>query len=137
MELLIALAVIMTLAAVTIPNLMRARMAANEAAAVASLRTVTNAMMEYQSAYPSIGYAALLANLGGRGVSPCAPTTSNACLIDDSLAAGTKSGYEIAATGFADPNSGINTAFQAGAAPISYNLTGAAAFCATERHGAI
>jgi len=132
MELLLALVVIMTLAAVAIPNLMRARMAANEASAVASLRTVANAMMEYQAAYPNIGFAVRLANLGGRGVSPCTPTTSNACLIDDALAAGVKSGYEIAATGLADVNSGINTAFQAGAAPISYNRTGAAAFCATE-----
>src|SRR4051795_2270452 len=64
-ELLIVVAIILIIAAIAIPNLLRSRMAANEASAVASLRTVTTGEVTYQTAYPTVGYAPALVNLGG------------------------------------------------------------------------
>jgi type IV pilus assembly protein PilA len=64
-ELLIVVAIILIIAAIAIPNLLRARMAANESSAVASIRTVTTAEITYQTGYPTVGYAPALVNLGG------------------------------------------------------------------------
>src|SRR5262249_41536286 len=66
-ELLIVVAIILIIAAIAIPNLLRSRMAANEASAVGSLRTVNTAAVTYSSTYPSSGYPANLKNLGTSG----------------------------------------------------------------------
>src|SRR5256886_2294579 len=97
-ELLIVVAIILIIAAIAIPNLLRSRMAANEASAVGSLRTVNTAEVTFSTTYPSIGFASLAA-LGGVA-STCATTATStaACLIDDTLATGTKSGYTFKAT---------------------------------------
>src|SRR5208283_1785714 len=100
-ELLIVVAIILIIAAIAIPNLLRARMAANEASAVASVRTINTAMVTYDSSYPDVGFAATLATLGG--AHPCTPSSTTACLIDSLLAAGVKSGYNFAATGAGGP----------------------------------
>ena len=92
-ELLIVVAIILIIAAIAIPNLLRSRMAANEASAVGSLRTINTAEVTFATTYPSNGFAALTA-LGG--TAPCTSATStSACLLDDVLsgAAATKSGY--------------------------------------------
>ncbi len=95
-ELLIVVAIILIIAAIAIPNLLRSRMAANEASAVGSLRTINTAEVTFSTTYPSVGFAALAA-LGG--AAPCTTALSTAaCLIDDTLATGTKSGYTFAAT---------------------------------------
>jgi type IV pilus assembly protein PilA len=95
-ELLIVVAIILIIAAIAIPNLLRSRMAANEASAVGSLRTINTAEVTYSTTYPSIGFASLAA-LGG--AAPCTTATSaGACLIDNVLATGTKSGYTFTAT---------------------------------------
>jgi type IV pilus assembly protein PilA len=94
-ELLIVVAIILIIAAIAIPNLLRSRMAANEASAVGSLRTINTAEVTYSTTYPATGFAALT-SLGG--AAPCTAATSTAaCLIDDVLTAGTKSGYNFAA----------------------------------------
>ncbi len=62
-ELLIVVAIILIIAAIAIPNLLRAKMAANEASAVGSLRTINTSSVEYSTTY-SIGYPAALTNLG-------------------------------------------------------------------------
>jgi type IV pilus assembly protein PilA len=97
-ELLIVVAIILIIAAIAIPNLLRSRMAANEASAVGSLRTIDTAEMTYSTTYPSIGYANL-ASLGGAAPT-CATatgaTSTTACLIDDVLAnTAVKSGYNF------------------------------------------
>src|SRR6201987_2530970 len=104
-ELLIVVAIILIIAAIAIPNLLRARMAANEASAVASIRTINTGMITYNSTYPTVGYATTLAALGG--ASPCTPSSTTACLIDGVLSAGTKSGYTFHATGAGGPPTGI------------------------------
>src|SRR5512135_1123702 len=104
-ELLIVVAIILIIAAIAIPNLLRARIAANESSAVASIRTITTAETTYQSAYPTWGYADTMAKLGPpSAVLPCpasGPTQASSCLIDGVLAfavaPGTaKSGYYFA-----------------------------------------
>ena len=87
-ELLIVVAIILIIAAIAIPNLLRARMAANESSAVASIRTINTAEITYSSSYPTVGFAGTLAALGG--VAPCTPTSTAACLIDSVLAGGVK-----------------------------------------------
>src|SRR2546423_13996253 len=100
-ELLIVVAIILIIAAIAIPNLLRARMAANEASAVASIRTINTGQVTYNSTYPTVGFAASLTTLGG--VAPCTPSSTTACLIDSVLAAGTKSGYTFLTVGAGGP----------------------------------
>ena len=107
-ELLIVVAIILIIAAIAIPNLMRSRMAANEASAVGSVRTINTAEVTYSSAYPDVGFTTTLSNLAG-AASACASTTgassTQACLIDAVLGSGTKSGYNFAlANGSGTPN---------------------------------
>src|SRR5579864_4531904 len=85
-ELLIVVAIILIIAAIAIPNLLRARMAANESSAVASVRTVNTAEVTYNSTYPTIGFSSSLINLGGALGAACVPTSTSACLIDSVLA---------------------------------------------------
>src|SRR5437879_4789453 len=79
-ELLIVIAIILIIAAMAIPNLLHSRIAANEASAVSSIRSINSAEVSYQAAYPTHGYAAKLADLGGG--SPCTPSPTSACLVD-------------------------------------------------------
>ena len=127
-ELLIVVAIILIIAAIAIPNLLRARMAANESSAVASIRTINTAMVTYNSTYPTVGFAGSLAVLGG--VAPCTPTSTTACLIDSVLAAGVKSGYTFAAApGVAAVP---QTTYYATAVPVTLNQTGTRSFCSFE-----
>jgi type IV pilus assembly protein PilA len=98
-ELLIVVAIIMIIAAIALPNLLMARMEANESSAVQSLRTIQTAETEYATTYPSLGFSTTLAALGGNSSSSCVASSAQACLIDNQLASGTKSGYIITWTG--------------------------------------
>jgi type IV pilus assembly protein PilA len=83
-----AVPIILIIAAIAIPNLLRARMAANEASAVGSLRTINTAAISYSATYPN-GFPPSLDSLGGSGAATC----DHAELIDATLASGQKSGY--------------------------------------------
>ena len=96
-ELLIVVAIILIISAIAVPNYLRSRMQANEASAVGSVRIINTAAITYSSTYVANGYPAALANLGG--INPCNATAVAACLVDDTLAAGIKSGYTFAWTG--------------------------------------
>jgi type IV pilus assembly protein PilA len=124
-ELLIVVAIILIIAAIAIPNLLRARIAANESSAVASVRTINTAEISYNSAYPTVGFAGSLGALAGT-CNGTAPTSTGACLIDTQLASGTKSGYSFVAT-----PSGSNPAggYMAAGSPITPNQTGVRSFC--------
>jgi type IV pilus assembly protein PilA len=123
-ELLIVVAIILIIAAIAVPSFLRSRIAANESAAVAALRTLNTAQISYNSAYPSVGYASSMANLGGTSCAP--PSSSGACLIDTVLAAGQKSGYSFALSNVSGtPNSTYT--FIAG--PIAFNNSGMRYFC--------
>jgi len=90
-ELLIVVAIILIISAIAIPNLLRSRMAANEASAVGSLRTINTACISYTTTY-GIGFPAKLNNLGTSG----GASSSSSDLIDNVLAGGAKSGYTFA-----------------------------------------
>jgi len=124
-ELLIVVAIILIIAAIAIPNLLQARVAANEASAVASLRTINTAEISYVSSYPTVGFAPTLASLGGTSCD--APDQNGACLIDSVLAGGTKNGYTFNSTGLGSNPAG---GYFAVALPISGG--GNRSFCSTE-----
>ena len=129
-ELLIVVAIILIIAAIAIPNLLRARMAANEASAVSSIRTINTGEITYNSTYPTVGYAADLAVLGPSAATPCAASSTNACLIDAVLASGTKSGFKFnEAPGSA---STPQVSYYATATPVTLNQTGTRSFCSYE-----
>jgi type IV pilus assembly protein PilA len=128
-ELLIVVAIILIIAGIAIPNLLRARIAANESAAAESVRQIATAEIAYNAAYPTDGYSTNLAALGGPA-SNCAPTSTTACFIDSVLSAGSKSGYTFFAAGFST-GSGPNTTFVSSSAPQSFNQTGVRDFCIT------
>lgn len=92
-ELLIALAIIFLLVAISLPHLMTARNRAEEASAIASLKAVHAAESLYQNNYPAKGYSPSLVRLGNNGSTCETPSASNACLIDSGLASGLKDGY--------------------------------------------
>ena len=94
-ELLIVVAIILIIASIAIPSLLSSRMSANEASAVANLRTVATAETAYSASYAAIGYSNALADLGDGGSSNCVASSTQACLIDSLLAGGVKSGYTI------------------------------------------
>jgi prepilin-type N-terminal cleavage/methylation domain-containing protein len=128
-ELLIVVAIILIIAAIAIPNLIRSKMAANEASAVASERTINTSEVVYSSTYnvASIFSASLTALSDGGTAANCAagaiPNSANACLIDSALAAAIpgsqgKSGYTFL---YANPAAGSYTVQ---AAPVNVNSTG-------------
>jgi prepilin-type N-terminal cleavage/methylation domain-containing protein len=123
-ELLIVVAIILIIAAIAIPNLLRARIAANESSAVASLRTLNTAQISYNSSYPAVGFATALSALSGVSCTP--PGSSGACLIDTQLSSGSKSGYSFALSGAAGTPNG---SYQFIATPLTPNQTGVRYFC--------
>ena len=133
-ELLIVVAIILIIAAIAIPNLLQAKLAANEASAAGSLNAMKSAEVTYYSAYPNIGYSPDIGSLGG--AVPCTPASTNACLIDSKLSSSTpgstgKSGYVYLATGIMTGGATINTAFVAAASPMTVHSTGNHDYCTT------
>ena len=120
-ELLIVVAIILIIAAIAIPNLIRSKMAANESSAVASLRTINTSQVAYNNTYP--GTYGTLASLGPGGATCATAGSSSACLIDNLLASGTKSGYTFTLTG-----TGSSTNYTSKASPTAAN-TGTKQFC--------
>jgi prepilin-type N-terminal cleavage/methylation domain-containing protein len=123
-ELLIVVAIILIIASIAIPNLLRARMSANEASAVGAIKAINSAQISYLSAYPTAGYAATLGALGGSTCSP--PNSTSACLIDTQLASGSKSGYNFTIIGAGGTPA---AAYEVVAAPSVPNKTGTRYFC--------
>ena len=129
MELMIVMAIILIIAAIAIPGMREAKINADEASAVGSIRAINAAEVSYQAAYG--GFADSLANLGG--AEPCTKSSATACLLDQSLAGGVKSGYVFVATG-GNPSGGENTSYVVGAAPEVFDRTGKRLFCSTEKN---
>jgi type IV pilus assembly protein PilA len=131
-ELLIVVAIILIIAAIAIPSLLQAKISANEASAVGSLRTMTSAEAAYYTAYPTVGYATSITQLGGAG--PCTPTSTTACLIDNALATSTpgsvgKSGYVFQATGVTTGGASYLDAYVIGSTPLTMYSTGNHDYC--------
>jgi type IV pilus assembly protein PilA len=142
-ELLIVVAIILIIAAIAIPNLLRARMAANESSAAGSLRSINTANATFQTTYGH-SFAPTLVALGGPtlGVGVTPPCT-NANLIDEALGAAgtpTKSGYQFVYTSaIPDPSDavcGSMTTYTVTGDPVTENGTGIRGFY-TDQTGVI
>jgi prepilin-type N-terminal cleavage/methylation domain-containing protein len=112
-EIMIVVAIIALLAAIAIPNLLRARLAANESAAIAALKTVASAAHTYRAANP--GYPGTLPTLYANLTPP---------YIDSVLASGTKQGYSFALLGTDQDANNNYQGFTANAAPVTVGTTG-------------
>jgi type IV pilus assembly protein PilA len=132
-ELLIVVAIILIIAAIAIPNLLRSRMAANEASAVGSLRTINTSNVTYASTY-GIGFAGALTDLGDGGACPTPPTSTQACLIDTTLATAPhqKSGYKFTYTATAGTASAPNNTYKLNGDPVAAGSSGQSAFFTDE-----
>jgi type IV pilus assembly protein PilA len=129
-ELLIVVAIILIIAAIAIPNLLRSRMAANEASAVGSLRTINTACVTYSTNYNTVGYPGSLAALGPAATA----NSSSADLVDSVLALGTKSGYTF--TFVPDATNTPSTGYSVTAEPQNRGTTGQSGFF-TDQSGVI
>jgi type IV pilus assembly protein PilA len=123
-ELLIVVAIILIIAAIAIPSLIKSKMSANEASAAGSVRTITTAENTYAATCPATGFSATLVELntgaicaGGQGI------------LDDILGASDpsfKSGYQFTYTSTAI--GGVNTAFTIAGVPTTVGATGQRGF---------
>ncbi|MGD0841336.1 MAG: prepilin-type N-terminal cleavage/methylation domain-containing protein [Candidatus Acidiferrales bacterium] len=120
-ELLIVVVIILIIAAIAIPNLLRSKMASNEASAVGSLRTLNTACVTYSTNYG--GFPSSLNALGGEGTSS-APTSTAAELIDNVLQSGSKSGYSFGFSASATDSAGNVDSYIINANPSNPGVTG-------------
>ena len=136
-ELLIVIAIILIIAAIAIPNLIQARISANEAAAASSLRTITTAAVVYSTTYQN-GYPPTIGALGPPAGAQA--TCDNADLIDPILTVAPfqKSGYTYSYTG-ATPVTVAGgcgapgfQAYLVTAVPMIHGFTGNQSFCSDE-----
>ncbi len=124
-ELLIVVAIILIIAAIAIPNLLRSKMAANEASAVGSLRTLNTSSVSFSTTYGN--YPPALGDLGPS----TSPTSTAADLIDSTLASGVKSGYSFTYT-----SSSTYQQYSITASPVTAGVTGQRYFF-TDQSGVI
>jgi type IV pilus assembly protein PilA len=129
-ELLVVVAIILIIAAIAIPNFLRAKISANESSAVSSIHAVDTAEIGYSSMYVDIGYSASLADLGPGGTGTCPGTATASCFIDPVLASGTKSGYLFTYVQNTSVTPSIQ--FTINADPQMPNLTGQRGFFSDE-----
>lgn len=132
-ELLIVVAIILIIAAIAIPNLLRSRISANEASAVASIRAISQAEVQYATTYPQLGFADSLEKLGPGKADQ--PTAEAANLLDPALARGQKSGYTFTLTTNKGNKTGrdtANTTFTIIAEPLTPGQTGIRTFCSNQ-----
>jgi type IV pilus assembly protein PilA len=136
-ELLIVVAIILIIAAIAIPNLLRSKMSANNSAAASTLRTINTSEVTYNTNYPAQGYAPDLKTLGppAGGCPATGPTSAASCLLDSTVGCATGTGTT------ACPKSGFNYYLQsqattapfgdytATADPITWESTGNRTYC--------
>lgn len=135
-ELLVVVAIVLIIAAIAIPNLLRARLAANQAAAVESVRTITSASIVYSATY-STGFPDSLSTLGGVAPASC----NGAVLLDDVITtpphqkSGYKFGYTPVGAPIASSPPGCPAAYNqylATAVPLNIGTTGQSSYCADQ-----
>jgi type IV pilus assembly protein PilA len=123
-ELLIVVAIILIIAAIAIPNLLKAKMTANEASAVESLRTIDTGETTYAASCPDVGFSSTLKELNTGAI-----CLSGKNIIDDVLGGAdpsTKSGYTFNYAG--TQSGGLYTAYTITALPGVVGVTGQRGF---------
>ncbi len=127
-ELLIVVAIILIIAAIAIPNLLRSRIAANESSAVGSVRSVNTAQVTYASTYPDVGFATTLSQLGPVSTPGAAPTSTNAGLLDGVLGCANaicgKSGYNFTLNANLPTNGVAGASYSVNGDPITVGQSG-------------
>lgn len=130
-ELLIVVAIILIIAAIAIPNLIRSRIAANEASAVSAVKTINTAQITYAATYPNLGFADDLAKLGGAPGGSVGPNSAE--ILDWVLGCPSqpcpKSGYLFA---IVNPVGNPVSNFQVTAVPQAVGSSGLRGFCADQ-----
>jgi type IV pilus assembly protein PilA len=126
-ELLIVVAIILIIAAIAIPNLLRSKMAANEASAVATMRTLNTSCVAYSTTYGT--YPTNLSDLAPAST----PSSTAADLVDSVLGKdpATKSGYTFVYTA-----ANSNSTYKLVATPVTQGVTGQRGFF-TDQSGVI
>ena len=136
-ELLIVVAIILIIAAIAIPNLLRSRIAANQSSAVGSLRTLNTAEVTYSTTY-NTGYSSTLGDLGPGSPGANVPNATAAGLVDEVLSGingsgGTtgpgamqsaKSGYSFIYAPAGTDATGKYNSYTINANPVSPGTTG-------------
>jgi prepilin-type N-terminal cleavage/methylation domain-containing protein len=130
-ELLIVVAIILIIAAIAIPNLLRSRIAANQASAIGSIRVINTAEVTYSSSYGR-GFSSTLAELGPPASGPV--SSSAAGLIDSVLASGTKSGYNFTYSPTLPDAGGRYNGYDLNANPAVFGQTGSAYYFTNQTH---
>jgi len=130
-ELLIVVAIILIISAIAIPSYLRSRMQANEASAVGSLRMINTSAVTYSSTYQDVGFPVNMSDMGG--VNPCTATSTTACILENTIAQGTKSGYSFAWVG---DGATPSVAYSLTATPVQVGGSGQRQFC-TDQAGVI
>jgi type IV pilus assembly protein PilA len=135
-ELLIVMSVMLILMTLAVPQLLKLRKQAQETSAVQSLRTIGQAELQYNSAYPANGFSCSLTTLGGDPKSG-APSAQSAQLITPDLASGQKAGYTFSITNCTKVtvnNQDMYTGYEITAVPNSIGKTGDRGFCTDENN---
>jgi type IV pilus assembly protein PilA len=131
MELLIVMSIMIILMLIAIPNFISMKAQADETSAIQSLRAIYQAQIQYQTNFPSNGFACALPALGGNpGSGPPSPT--GALVLQGDLATGQKSGYSFAivnCTKVTVNNQDMYTSYEATAVPQSIGKSGHRGFC--------
>ena len=132
-ELLIVVTIILIIAAIAIPNLMRNKIQANETAAVETMRTLNESILLYSNSYGGFPHA--LSDMGPASGGTAA-SSAGADLIDATLAGGVKSGYKFAYTPVVSDAAGNVQSYSISATPVVAGSTGQRSFF-TDQSGTI
>ena len=127
-ELLIVVAIILIIAAIAIPNLIKSKMAANQSGAAGTIRTINTGEVTYQSSCPQIGYSATLQELNTGAVCKAGQGIVDAIV---GSAAGVKSGYTYVEAG-GGAVGGVNTTFTDSATPVTLGTSGQNQYCSNQ-----
>ncbi len=130
-ELLIVVAIILIIAAIAIPNLLRSRIAANQASAIGSIRIINTAEVSYSSSF-GLGFTSTLAQLGPPASGPV--TAAAAGLIDSVLAGGAKSGYGFTYAPTLQDTGGRYNGYNLNGFPLTPGQTGTAYYFTDQTH---
>ncbi len=134
MELLIVIAIILILMLMAIPTIGSLKKQANETSALASIRAINQAQLQYESTFPSNGYASTLASLGGDPKAG-SPTPAAGQFLQGDISSGVKSGYIFSIGNITKVNlSGTDrvTGYQVNAIPQTVGQTGNRGFCSDQ-----
>lgn len=135
-ELLIVMSIMLILMTLAVPQLLKLKKTGNQTSAINSVRTIGQAELQYNSAYPANGFACSLAAMGGDPKSG-APTPQAAQLLTPDLAGGHKAGYTFAITNCQKVtinNQDMITSFEITAVPDAVGKTGDLGFCSDENN---